>query len=67
MANKYSVVLKEDTDDGGYVATVPALPGCISDGDTKDEALENIKDAIRLYLNSIGAETSFSFQKDKSY
>jgi len=57
MASKYSVVLKEDKDDGGYVAIVPQLPGCISDGDTKEEALENIKDAIRLYVESIMDET----------
>ncbi|PIT84725.1 hypothetical protein COU37_02150 [Candidatus Micrarchaeota archaeon CG10_big_fil_rev_8_21_14_0_10_45_29] len=57
MANKYSVVLKEDKEDGGYVAIVPELPGCISDGDTKEEALKNIRDAIRLYLESIANET----------
>jgi len=57
MANRYSVVLKEDSDDGGYVAVVPQLPGCISDGDTKEEALKNIKDAIRLYLQSISEES----------
>ncbi|MFH1306874.1 MAG: type II toxin-antitoxin system HicB family antitoxin [Candidatus Micrarchaeota archaeon] len=50
MANRFSVVLKQDKIDGGYVALVPELPGCISDGDTKKEALTNIKDAIKLYL-----------------
>lgn len=52
MANKYSVILKGDPDDGGYVAVVPELPGCISDGNTQEEALKNIKDAIRLYGSS---------------
>jgi len=36
--------------EGGYTVTVPALPGCISEGDTLEEALENIKDAIEGYL-----------------
>ena len=56
MASKYSVILKEDKDDGGYVAIVPQLPGCISDGNTKEEALRNIKDAIRLYIESMASE-----------
>ena len=34
----------------GYNIHVPALPGCVSQGDTEDEALENIKDAIETYL-----------------
>lgn len=50
MASKLRIVLKKDALDGGYVAVVPELPGCISDGDTKADALSNIKDAIRLYL-----------------
>jgi antitoxin HicB len=37
-------------EDGGYTVTVPSLSGCISEGDTFDEALENIKEAITLYL-----------------
>ena len=52
----FSVVLKTDPDDGGYVAIVPQLPGCISDGDTREEALEHIKEAIYLYLESIQQE-----------
>lgn len=46
---KFKVVL-EKGEDGYYVATVPTLPGCISQGKTKEEALENIKEAIELYL-----------------
>ncbi len=49
---RYSVVLKEDPLDGGYVAIVPELPGCISDGDTKKEALAHIREAVQLYLES---------------
>ncbi len=35
---------------GGYVATVPSLPGCISEGDTIDDALANIQEAIEVYI-----------------
>jgi predicted RNase H-like HicB family nuclease len=38
-------------EDGFWVAEVPSLPGCISQGETRDEALTNIKDAIRLYID----------------
>jgi len=43
-------VILEPSDEGGYTAIVPALPGCISEGDTKEEALGNIREAIDLYL-----------------
>jgi predicted RNase H-like HicB family nuclease len=45
----YTVEL-EPQKEGGYTVTVPALPGCISEGETMEEALENIKDAIEGYL-----------------
>ena len=45
----YNVEL-EPQKEGGYTATVPALPGCISEGDTLEEVLENIKDAIEGYI-----------------
>jgi predicted RNase H-like HicB family nuclease len=44
----YTVVLQEEVD-GRFVATVPALPGCVSQGDTRDEAISNIREAIALY------------------
>jgi predicted RNase H-like HicB family nuclease len=37
-------------EDGGYSVVVPGLPGCVSQGDSKDQALENVKEAIKLYL-----------------
>ena len=40
-------------EDGGYNASYPALPGCHSQGDTIEEALENIKEAIECYLESL--------------
>ena len=46
---KFKVVL-EPSEEGGYTVFVPSLPGCISEGDTADEAYENIKEAIELYL-----------------
>ena len=46
---RYTVVLEREQD-GGYVASVPALPGCVSQGDTRDQALGNIREAIELYV-----------------
>jgi predicted RNase H-like HicB family nuclease len=46
---KFQVVL-EPSDEGGFTAYVPSLPGCISEGDTREEALANIAEAIQLYL-----------------
>ncbi|MDI6908167.1 MAG: type II toxin-antitoxin system HicB family antitoxin [Thermoanaerobacterales bacterium] len=52
MARRFSVILTPDPEDGGYVVTVPALPGCVSEGDTVEEALANIRDAIALFVAS---------------
>ena len=46
-------VLLEPSDEGGYTAHVPALPGCISEGDTREEALRNIEEAIQVYLEPV--------------
>jgi predicted RNase H-like HicB family nuclease len=43
-------VVFEVSDEGGYTAFVPALPGCISEGDSLEEARQNIREAIELYL-----------------
>lgn len=43
-------VILEPSDEGGYTVYVPSLPRCISEGDTEEEALCNIKEAIELYL-----------------
>jgi predicted RNase H-like HicB family nuclease len=45
-----NTVVLELESDGGYVASVPALPGCVSQGDNRDEALSNIREAIELYV-----------------
>lgn len=49
---RFKIVL-EPSDEGGYTAYVPALPGCISEGDTVEEALHNIREAIELYLEPV--------------
>jgi predicted RNase H-like HicB family nuclease len=49
---KLKIVL-EPSDEGGYTAYVPSLPGCISEGDTTEEAMENIREAIDLYLEPV--------------
>ena len=48
----YAVVLEPDSD-GGYVATVPAFPGCYSQGETVDEALDNAREAILLTIEDM--------------
>lgn len=52
MLRKYKVVL-ELNESGGYTVYVPILPGCVSEGDTREEALANIKEAIELYIESL--------------
>jgi antitoxin HicB len=51
---KYRVLIEED-EDGVFVAEVPSLPGCISQGRTRNEAIENAKEAIAVYLESLEA------------
>jgi predicted RNase H-like HicB family nuclease len=46
-------VLIEPDEDGKFVATCPMLPGCISEGDTRQEALANIREAIAAYIESL--------------
>jgi predicted RNase H-like HicB family nuclease len=47
---RYTVILDPDPDDGGYTVTVPALPGCITEGDSYDEAIANAREAIAGYV-----------------
>ena len=49
---KYRIIIEQD-EDGIFVAECPSLPGCISQGKTRKEAIENIQDAIRGYLESL--------------
>ena len=50
-------VALEKSDEGGYTVYVPSLPGCISEGDTIEEAVDNIIEAIELYLEPIEDDT----------
>ena len=49
---RFKVVL-EASDEGGYTVFVPSLPGCISEGETVEQSLENIQEAIELYLEPV--------------
>jgi predicted RNase H-like HicB family nuclease len=51
---KYRVLIEQD-EDGVFVAEVPSLPGCISQGQSREEAIKNIKEAIALYIESLEA------------
>ena len=47
---RYTILLHPDPDEGGYTVTVPALPGCITQGETLEEALANAREAIQLHV-----------------
>ena len=51
-------ILLEPSEDGGFTALVPCLPGCVSEGDTREEALSNIREAIELYLEPVEDDIS---------
>ena len=61
---EFKVVVEQD-EDGFYVVTVPSLPGCISQGKTEKEALENVKEAIELHVSSL-AEDGLPITPQKS-
>jgi len=64
---KYTVILQRESD-GGYVAVVPALPGCVSQGDTRAEALKDIEEAIELYLEDVReAGEPIPVESDREY
>jgi predicted RNase H-like HicB family nuclease len=49
----YSIVVDPDPDEGGFTVTVPALPGCVTQGETIDECLANAREAISVYLEDL--------------
>jgi predicted RNase H-like HicB family nuclease len=58
-------ILLEPSEEGGFTALVPALPGCISEGLTRDEALANIREAIELYLEPVDDDTVTQSQAER--
>lgn len=61
---KLRVVL-EPSGEGGYTPVVPALPGCISKGDTREAALANIQEAVQLYLEPVDDDAAISADAEK--
>ena len=57
-------VVLEPSDEGGYTVYVPSLPGCISEGDTRKQALENIREAIELYLEPIEDDVHYTLNAE---
>ncbi|PIW64290.1 MAG: HicB family protein [Candidatus Omnitrophica bacterium CG12_big_fil_rev_8_21_14_0_65_50_5] len=53
-------IVLEPSDEGGHTVIVPALPGCISEGETKEEAVANIKEAIQLYFEPVDDDSILS-------
>lgn len=52
-------VVLEPSEEGGYSVYAPSLPGCISEGDSKEEALRNIREAVELYLEPVEDDAAF--------
>jgi predicted RNase H-like HicB family nuclease len=52
MSDMRQVIIYPDVEDGGFVAEVPSLPGCVSQGETRQEALANAREAIDLWIES---------------
>lgn len=53
---RYTIILHPEPEEGGYSVTVPALPGCVTQGETIEEAIAMAKDAIALYIESLVAD-----------
>jgi predicted RNase H-like HicB family nuclease len=56
---KLKIVL-EPSDEGGFTAFVPTLPGCISEGESKEDAVKNIREAIDVYLEPVEDDLALS-------
>ena len=56
MTRRFNVILEWNDEEGGYTVSVPALPGCITEGDSREEALANAKEAIESYLGGLKAD-----------
>jgi len=62
--HEFDVVIVED-ETGGYIALVPALPGCHTQGDTLGELIDNAKEAIELYLETLTEDEKKDFLRQK--
>ncbi len=60
----YYKIIIEPQEEGGYTAYVPKLPGCVSEGDTYDMALVNIKEALELYLETMKERNNIIIKDD---
>ncbi len=58
---RYAIVYRDE--DSNWIAEVPSLPGCVSQGNTREEVLENIRDAIRLYLEVLDEDRKELYQE----
>jgi len=57
--------LLEPSEEGGYTAIVPALPGCISEGNSREEVIKNIREAIELYLEPVEDDSIFASNSEQ--
>ncbi|MEM2051173.1 MAG: type II toxin-antitoxin system HicB family antitoxin [Thermoproteota archaeon] len=64
MALEFDVVIIED-ETGGYVASVPSLPGCHTQAETLDELMKNVQEAIQLYLETLEEDEKRDLLKQK--
>ena len=53
-------VILEPSSEGGYTIIVPSLPGCITEGETEEEALANVQESVELYLEPVEDDSDFS-------
>ena len=53
-------VILEPSAEGGYTIIVPSLPGCISEGETKEEALANVQESVELYLETVEDDSDYA-------
>jgi antitoxin HicB len=54
--SSFTILLQPDPDEGGFTVTVPALPGCVTQGETLEEAIAMARDAIRLHIEALIAD-----------
>lgn len=53
---QYTIILEPDPEEGGYTVTVPALPGCITQGETIEQCIERAREAITGYIESLKSD-----------